>query len=102
MKTKHTEGEWQILDEHLHGQFSPPRVSYTIGIKDKINKSPICKTIELWIDDTAKANAKLIAAAPKLLEALQDVVNFVSGDLIGVSLEEVLNAANKAIKEATE
>lgn len=66
MKTKHTQGEWST--------------NFTAGfIFDKVSGSRIAEfeteTITDHIEDQQerRANAQLIAAAPKMLKALEDI-----------------------------
>ena len=86
MKFKGTKGEWKITE------LTTERVC-------------IGTDIDLWslhsTEEEMKANAKLIAAAPELLEALQYLLladqNDGTWDYIAAS-EKALNAINKALK----
>jgi hypothetical protein len=61
-KAKHTKGPWEIDLSVIHGNF-------VVGNKDgrPIVESFLC-------DDESAANARLIAAAPELLEALEALI----------------------------
>jgi hypothetical protein len=52
-------------------------------------------------DPTPKANTKLVAAAPELLEALKLISKSLSG-MGDVITEDIKSIADKAIKKATE
>jgi len=92
METKHTQGEWI--------KKSPK--NRVIQITNKENLI-ICE-IDILINkvtptpSAAEANAKLIAAAPDLLEALIDLAKFCKENNTGVELELAENAINKATK----
>lgn len=96
---KHTPGPWVI---------GPYGVSGGIGIDaaDPADgkKFEVC---EVWgvdlnteHDERSRANAKLIAAAPNLLEALQDLVTELGDDWN--MLHNYLDRARAAIAKATE
>ncbi len=58
MNTKHTPGPWKYIA--WHGQH---------GVHDAMDND-VCETF----GEDAEANARLIAAAPELLEALEEIV----------------------------
>jgi hypothetical protein len=91
MKTKHTKGEWTVTP---NGEW--------VGTLGK-GKAPICKITNGFLEPTeAKANAKLIAAAPELLNALSFLLNDLDrndGDLINRAT--LINEAKQAINKAT-
>ena len=91
MEFKGTKGEWKIQPQ-----------------KDGILKDITCREFSYWFvaQDIGEHDAKLIAAAPELLEALQELLN---QDRIKVSIKESgelsifndkIEACNKAIKKA--
>lgn len=86
METKHTKGKWNIS---ITGAF--------IESENKI----IC-SIPMTSDEYL-ANAKMIAAAPEMLEALNDLlafhVRYFKGSIAGA---EYRKKAEQAIKKATE
>ncbi len=100
MKTKHTSGKWismPLNHKDLEGQFE-------IFVGDSDQEYMIAKVFpaEPYIGpEQSKANAKLITASPKILEALTNLVNAVSGDTIE-NLRIALVDAKVAIKTATE
>jgi hypothetical protein len=59
---KHTKGPWAILDH-----FEPNRILIDSGVFP--NSTPVAEVISAG--DTKRANARLIAAAPDMLEALE-------------------------------
>lgn len=89
---KHTKGEWVISNQGSNGLF----------ITDSKNTGAICRVYGLnsLINSDEESNAKLIAAAPKLLEVLNKLYNAIDSciDLT----PELLKECNNAIKEATE
>ena len=97
MKMKHTPGPWKITDK-IDGQFAytprihvgPAVVYYTAGYHTAEQDSEF-KAI-------AEANARLIAAAPELLDALQEIVEAQKGGYLGWSH---IDAASAAIAKAT-
>lgn len=62
--TKHTPGPWAITDEHNKSIFIEGQPDEWARLFCEVSKDD-CDT------ETAKANARLIAAAPALLEALE-------------------------------
>ena len=116
MTSKHTPGPWELIpprpydgdDDDLQGSF------YTPGGIEGADGSPVCLLGDPSGSGTMfenAANARLIAAAPDLLEAAQEfqrlglvilsAVNFADG----ANLDEVtraLNSARAAIAKATQ
>ena len=94
IEVKHTKGPW-ATDEDDHD--APHQ-----NIKVKAGKHHTVCTV--WIDDAPvrdfnsaqQANARLIAAAPELLEALQEMVE------IAESQGHIVKRARAAITKATE
>ena len=92
--TKHTQGEWVISETYLDGCFSTVITKETATGERNI----IC---DIWDMDTeeGRANAKLIAAAPDLLKALE--VCYASLSTYGdhpLIEKRVKAALNKALK----
>jgi hypothetical protein len=96
MDTKHTKGPWQIIpypDGHsfIREGVAPERFVANVSTSN----------------DEGKANARLIAAAPDMLEALTKARAFIEAeldargpDVAGVALAS-LNAVDAAIAKAT-
>ena len=81
---KHTQGEWEKdgLD-----------ITFTNSLNEKMRLAEV-----FGINEVAEANAKLIAAAPELLEALKMVYNNMSADKF---VEEQFTQVEEAINKAT-
>lgn len=94
METKHTKGEWKYSPL---SNFSDTLVSYISSGSKPIAQLRGCTTGE---ESEAIANAKLIAAAPLMYEALKELYNAIDSciDLTPY----VLNRANIALKKAVE
>ena len=94
--SKHTKGPWAVV-EHDHAiciqTESPSKTKYgasryaAIGGFDRNDRAQL---------EEARANARLIAAAPELLEALKVLVE--NG---GIGPEQMFNDARAAIVKAT-
>jgi hypothetical protein len=77
MSAKHTPGPWEAVSERLHGTSSVAgRSPEVVKVGRKIAK--VQRSLDASIKggrcEEAEANARLIAAAPELLDALQRVV----------------------------
>lgn len=93
MEIKHTLGEW--ICEIQNG--------VRFGAFDAVSKSDGSATIAIVYgqnDDERRANAKLISAAPELLEALRFFVNSGVSDSSG-AYHFAVESAKSAIKKAT-
>lgn len=103
-KTKHTPGPWRAslkskdsvrieTDDNFNGYVA------TVGADDTEERNG---TIYEFVSKTGRANARLIAAAPELLEALKIVVTqlgeYKDGD--GAAKYHALNIARAAITKA--
>ena len=73
METKHTPGPW-ILKYVAHSKRGAVR------IVDKATHGRICEVQAARQDMEGAPNARLIAAAPELLEALQEIVAAADGE----------------------
>ena len=90
MKTKHTPGNWKI--------YGTPDISENIFIIQADfphNQVAQVPSIFSYKEDEREANAKLIAAAPEMLAALELIAS-TSND------HAIIRTAIKAIKKATE
>lgn len=109
MKTKHTHGNWEII-EKKNGMFSKkmqiaiknfhPYPDKKTGSSDLI----ICDIRKSYLkgyDERPEANAKLIAAAPDLLNALIELKKDIQADKYNYRLG-TMNKVDEAIKKATE
>ena len=91
MKTKHTPGPWLLVeqgDANEYAVLTPDKKEWVIAFRLNPGRP---------IYAQEKANAKLIAAAPELLEALQNIEN--DDNRIPAKIWEM---RNQAIKKATE
>ena len=88
MENKHTAGQWAIRDLEIIGPIGS-------------NKS-ICEITGNFMDESeAEANAKLIAAAPLLLEALQGMVKLYEEVQPAGGWQGFYDESMYAIKQAT-
>ena len=90
METKHTKGEWKATPQRgIIGHCTVAQI-WTNKKERSIANITSCDT-----EDEANANAKLIAAAPELLQALEKIATN-SGD------HAMIRIAIKAIQKATQ
>lgn len=95
MNTKHTPGPWRIGDAG-HTVFGP-RVSDVRDLQTVAKLVRGNKTIDTW-----KANARLIAAAPELLAALERVVPWIGrmiadgGHMAGLLPQDAVGSLDRA------
>ena len=99
MNTKHTPAPWTKDLEPYESKFGRKR--YTIQVyKKELHCLAVVSSVN---KEEAEANAKLIAAAPELLEALTEYVNLEQGHIskLTTTPAERLAKAIRAIKKAT-
>lgn len=107
---KHTPGPWIVDERHVHCQHGftnkDPRLMLESDVVCEIDTS--CREM---LTDTDKANLRLIAAAPELLEALRRVVPWLAKHIAdnhhleSVAPNDALGAlrqAQAAIQKATQ
>lgn len=97
MKKKHTIGEWKMSNTP---EYFVPKSS-TIQIESDLSEGWICKVQNNGVIgvEEGEANAKLIAAAPELLEACQRAMQTLEYENIYGQARMLLAVA---IKKATE
>lgn len=105
MNTKHTPAPWEARIDQIGIDIIQSKSGF--GITQIGNYYELRKAN--YPIEIAEANAKLIAAAPELLEALMPLVNFCSAmpkdifSQMGLKdLDYILNKSKDAIKKATE
>jgi len=100
MKTQHTPGEWVIVKEK--NNFDVESIDGETLIAIIVNQAG---------ENVTQDNAKLIAAAPEMLEALNSLMEYKriidqwmasSRDSQAGKFESIFNKAEAAIKKATE
>lgn len=90
----HTPGPWSI-----NPKGGTPMVG--IDLQDGGELLPIVEVVYGYNNAEAKANARLIAAAPELLEALDELANGYKGCFFDTGLAPRLEKARNAIANAT-
>ena len=95
---KHTPGPWSVDPD------SPNKFKV---VTNRRYGGVIAETTAWWVDtQTARANAKLIAAAPDLLEAVERLHSYIihieGAEPSGLRYVDALNLAQDAITKATE
>lgn len=97
--SKHTPGPWRVTE--MCGQATSPRDGYFVSLVDSLGvRSDIatvrrCPTINAG---EVAANARLIAAAPELYEALKELVSTI--DALGTQGGNKMERARAAIAKA--
>jgi hypothetical protein len=104
METKFTKGNWYVKSE-IDEEY-PQKTNYSVHCDPfndgKFTFTPIIADMRFArSNEEAEANAKLIAAAPELLAALQKAVNYVAYPKDEKYYGWVTDA-EQAIKKATE
>jgi hypothetical protein len=95
---KHTPGPWINADGFIHSEATEDR-PFICQLHNCFVAND--NSVGFAEADNTEANAKLIAAAPELLEALEAIIRIVKpGDKTGWYTSEWI-AAEKAIKKAT-
>ena len=96
MEKKFTEGEWRVVNSG--GKVISERKDYYVEIC-------MLETVPLKISEEVHANARLIASAPNMFEALQSIIDYWNTPQSGSINDHInhsLKIAEKAIKKATE
>jgi hypothetical protein len=99
-QTKHTPGPWITDDRHVHPDNG--RLAYPRGVEPETDVIVLVDTDQHdggMLNETDKANLRLIAAAPQLLESLQQclvVVRIQNGNL-HPDTNEIQERARKAL-----
>lgn len=99
MKSKHTKGEWSFRKS-----YDKEYKQDTFCIDIFMNGSGVSEVATIWAsydDKQAEANAKLIAAAPELLDVVTRLILFSEASEEPAVSREILTKAYRAIKKAT-
>ena len=117
METKHTKGEWvqvnksQIFNENHHGILAFTGFNYDsdqVEVRDEgeswLSMRKRTEEVRVKAEEEQLANAKLIAAAPDLLEACMAIKDyFTDPNLVNdLQINDELDIVQEAIKKATE
>lgn len=106
METKHTKGNWGIKQTTVSGYLIQTAIVTDLKFDDPLRSPVICDMFGMATENGA-ANAKLIAAAPEMLEALLSFTDNIDNWLkTGIaadpkSSKAIYDAAKAAIKKAT-
>ena len=106
MSESHTPGPWKIFDGWGASRFAPVIVDSIPDIDGKCVANCICHVAST--NENAADNARLIAAAPELLEALEDILGgwrYIRQDphheaIYGVGWDRAQEKAEAAIRKA--
>jgi hypothetical protein len=97
MKAQPTEGKWMATED---GRIVSEKLRRK-GYSDWICQMPYGSASEAKQMPEAAANAKIIAAAPELLEALECmIIAMTDGTVTGNTKQEILNDAMEAVNKA--
>ena len=97
--TKHTPGPWKAARNSAFWEVVKPWPGQTL--EEANDYSPSVAHAWGTTEQEAEANASLIAAAPELLEALNELANGYSGNRWDVGIALRLKKARSAIAKAT-
>lgn len=89
--TKHTQGPWRVAPANLYP-------SGGINVDSAVEKKYVCLVAGNWDDEVGQADARLIAAAPDMLEALKNLLAVHQGE--GGTKYHAVDIANAAIAKA--
>jgi hypothetical protein len=100
MNTKHTPGKWIATKDHKRG--------WNVGAKtgEWANRTDILESVAHCENENAEANAKLIAAAPELLELAKQIEaqdEFTCDESASIPMRQayaIINAWREAAKSA--
>lgn len=96
--SKHTPGPW-FLAEKVEGKHTVTNLRRIRSEREGMEHGAVCEVYGIADGSEAHANARLIAAAPELLEALEYVLN--TCPAINSQAEEAHQQARAAIAKAT-
>jgi len=96
-KPKHTAGKWLLVPENISAEWRiwddreglASKVIAFVPMRHRGKRE-------------AEANAKLVSAAPELLEALQMLISRIESETNSLAISGSIRAAKEAIKRATE
>lgn len=111
MKEKHTPGPWYVVNESIYRR--PKEEIYEFSGKGTAGDKPIAFIMKGWQENgfPVEANAKLIAAAPEMLKALQSSLSDLrsakavmteNSPEIAKEIQYTIEKVESAIKKATE
>lgn len=95
MEFQGTKGEWEVIGQRPLCEYVIGRENYTVAF------TSIIEGASEGEKEVAEANAQLIAAAPELLEALQELEEHcrLSIGMHGDGLRKARKAINKALNQ---
>lgn len=100
-RTQHTPGPWKLEDESSTGPRGDASIHYDIPSVGSIYLGDVNIKRDPELLETMQANARLIAAAPELLEALKELVEAIwDGRLESEGAETFTDPARAAIAKA--
>lgn len=106
METKFTEGKWKILPEECDRDYIRIRGT-ALGRRYKICNvlTPVYENVPSREAEETRANAKLIAAAPLMYKALEEILNGcppAKAEEAFMFVDIAKSIAEQALKKATE